>query len=52
VLDLSQFSWGRIEAPMGIGCGERVSPPHWREVPLPIIFFLVFDLQMVNFGVF
>jgi len=30
MLDLTNFPWGRIEAPMGLGCG-RVSRPHWRR---------------------
>jgi len=62
VLDLSHFSWGggRIEAPkapMGVECGEGVSPPHGGRglgkgtVPSPEKF-LVFDLKMVNFGAF
>jgi len=39
VLDLSNFSWDRIEAPIEVGCREGS-----REI--------FFDLKMVNFGVF
>ena len=51
MLDLSNFPGGRIDvpkAPKGLGCGERVSPPHWGRGLGRI--FLVFDLKMVNFG--
>jgi len=53
VLDLSNFSWGLI----GSGVREGVSPPYWGRAwewggyP-PQKMFLVFDLQVVNFGVF
>jgi len=36
---------------MGVGCGEQVSG-EGHTVPLPRQMFLVFDLKMVNFGVF
>ena len=56
MLDLSNFSWGgRIEAPkapMGVRCGEGVSPPRGCPPEGSGENFLVFDLKMVNFGAF
>jgi len=54
-----KFSWGLIEAPkapMRVGCGRGFPFPLGEEAgrdqcPFPEIF-LVFDLKMVNFGVF
>jgi len=58
MLDLSNFSWGRIEAPKALtgvhAVWERgVSPPHWGRLWTGgSAAILIFDLKMVDFGVF
>ena len=55
MLDLSNFSWGgeglgvdlSAKSTDGVRCGEGLG----GSAPSPE-FFLVFDLEMVNFGVF